>query len=308
MAILRLTDDQMRTALKELEQAAYNHDQWAENLYGTLICRLIPDDRDMSRDAHEHCRFGQWYHKVGGASFKNHPGFPEIGLEHERMHQYASSLLAAAANGAPISIQDYERFVTALKRLRLEIATVRRDLERTLFNLDPLTGTPNRLEMLDKLREQQEFVRRGHTCVVAMMDLDRFKAVNDAHGHLAGDKVLVGISQYTMAHLRPYDRLFRYGGEEFLMCLADTDTETARVIMDRLRSELASLPFTSNGGPAFNVTVSIGLAALEPEAAVERSIERADLALYAAKQAGRNRITVWDESMADVSAPDSKPI
>ena len=130
-----------------------------------------------------------------------------------------------------------------------------------------------------------------------MMDLDLFKSVNDKYGHLAGDKVLIGFAHYIMAHLRPYDKLFRYGGEEFLICLADTDLETGRVIMDRLRDELASLPQNGNEKGPFNVTVSFGLSALDPNLSVEQSIDRADKALYAAKTKGRNCIVSWDASM-----------
>lgn len=297
MPIPSLSDEQMRAALKELEQASYNHDQWAETLYGTLICRLSPDERDISHDAHHVCRFGQWYYKAGGAALNQYPGFAEIGLEHERMHQYAASLLRASRDGVPISIRDFERFVTALKRLHLEISTVQREIEGTLFNLDPLTGTPSRMGMLTKLREQQEFVRRDHPCAIAMMDLDHFKSINDRYGHLAGDQVLVGFARYVMAHLRPYDKLFRYGGEEFLICLADTDLETGHVIMDRLREELASLPFEANGQGTFHVAVSFGLTLLDPNRPVEQSIDRADKALYAAKASGRNRVVDWDASM-----------
>ena len=251
-----------------------------------------------SRESHHQCRFGQWYYKTGLAALKDYPGFAEIGLEHERMHQYAASLLRSSMDGVPISIKDYERFVTTLKRLHLEIATVQREMESTLFNLDPLTETPSRVGMLSKLRELQEFVRRDHACTVAMMDLDFFKSVNDKYGHLAGDKVLVGFAHYIMAHLRPYDRVFRYGGEEFLICLSDTDLQAARDIIDRLREELGSLPFDGNGQGPFRVTVSFGVAPLDANAPVEQSIDRADKALYVAKTTGRNRVVKWDASMA----------
>lgn len=198
MAISTLSYEQMRSALKELEQAVYNHEQWAETLYGTLICRLTADERDTSRDAHRLYRFGQWYYRAGCAAIRNYPGFAEIGVEHERMHQYAATLLRSMTNGVPISVKDYERFVSALKRMRLEIATIQHELEGTLFNLDPLTGTPSRIGMLSKLREQQEFVRRDHACVIAMMDLDHFKPINDNYGHLVGDKVLVAFAHYIM--------------------------------------------------------------------------------------------------------------
>ncbi len=306
MAIPILSADQMRSALKELEQALYNHDQWAETLYGTLICRLTADERDSSRESHHLCRFGQWYYKAGHAALAAHPGFAEIGLEHERMHQYAATLLRSSANGVPISINDYERFVTALKRLKLEISTLQHELESSLFNLDPLTGTPSRIGMLSKLREQQEFVRRDHPCTIAMMDLDHFKPVNDSYGHLVGDRVLVAFATYIMAHLRPYDRIFRYGGEEFLICLADTDIDTGRLIIDRVREELSSLPLDGNGKGPFHVTVSFGIAPLDCDLPVERSIDRADRALYVAKETGRNRVVAWDASMNETPA-DAEP-
>lgn len=302
MAIPTLPDELMRVALKELEQAVYNHDQWAETLYGTLICRLTPDERDVSPDAHHNCRFGQWFYKSGAVALKDHPGFAEIGLEHARMHQYATSLLRASMEGTPISIRDYERFMTALKRVHLEIATVKHELEGALFNLDPLTGTPSRIGMLSSLREQLEFVRRKHACAVAMMDLDHFKSVNDNYGHLVGDKVLIGFAHYIMAHLRPYDKVFRYGGEEFLICLPDTDQQTGCDIVSRLTDELASLPFDTEGKGQVRVTVSFGLTNLDPDISVEQSIDRADKALYAAKARGRNRVVVWDASMNELSA------
>ena len=137
-----------------------------------------------------------------------------------------------------------------MKRTRLEIQTLKRELEVSLYNIDALTGVPGRMEMLRKLREQHEFVRRGvHACAVAMLDIDHFKAVNDGQGHPAGDAVLIDIARYVQAHLRPYDLIFRYGGEEFLLCMPDTDLEGGREICDRLRMELGGLAHRVNDGP-----------------------------------------------------------
>lgn len=303
MAIPILSDQQMREGVKELEQAVYNHEQWAETLYGTLICRLPPDERDMSVDAHCKCRFGQWYYTAGKILLEGHPGFAEIGLEHQRMHQFAGSLLRATVDGVPISISDYERFVSTMKLLRLEITTIQSELEDALFNLDPLTGTPNRSGMLTKLRAERELVKRNvSTCVVVMMDLDEFKGVNDKYGHGVGDKVLVSFARYVMTHLRPYDKVFRYGGEEFLICLPGADLQSGHDVIDRLREELGSLPHDANGKGKFQMTVSFGLALLDPDLPVELSIDRADKALYVAKTTGRNRTITWDASMKGLPA------
>ena len=297
-AIPNIPDEKMREALKELEQATYNHDRWAESLYGTLICRLSPDRNDLRGDAWRLCRFGQWYYGSGAASFDGHPGFAAIGTEHQLMHQYAANLLGAASGGTQASIDDYERFVTALKRLRLEIATIRHELEDALNNRDPLTGTPSRIGMLTKLREQHELAKRKmQTCAIAMLDLDHFKQINDKYGHAAGDKVLIAVAQDIMARLRPYDKVFRYGGEEFLIVFPATDLTEARGIVERLHEEIGSLRHYSNRNEEFHVTVSIGLTLLDPDLPVQESIDRADKALYAAKAAGRNRSTIWDTSM-----------
>jgi len=252
----------------------------------------------MSEDAHLMCRFGQWYYKIGLETLRAYSGMEEIGTAHQRMHQYAAHLLQSCVDNVPISLRDYERFVSALKSLRLEIATAQHELDDALYNIDPLTSAPSRIGMLTKLREQKELAQRQvHNCAVAMMDLDHFKAVNDIHGHMVGDQVLVGFAHYIMGHLRPYDKLFRFGGEEFLICMPDTDLNEGKTIVERLREELSSLPFKAENGEAFNVTVSFGLTLLDPDEPVEQSIDRADKALYSAKTAGRNRTVVWDASM-----------
>lgn len=297
MAIVNLSAEQMREALKELDRAAYNHNQWAEALHATLISHMTPDERDIDEDAHRRCRFGQWYYNSSNAALHDHPGFSEIGNEHERMHRAAAGLLRSSMDGVSISAQDYERFVTARKRLDLEVATVRDEFENALSSLDPLTGTPGRVGMLTELRRQHGLAKRKlHSCVIAMMDLDHFKFVNDNYGHVVGDRVLIRFARHVATHLRSYDRVFRYGGEEFLMCMPGTDLQTGRDIADRLREDLASLTHEADGKAAFHVTVSFGIAVLDPDISVEQSIERADRALYSAKAAGRNRVVTWDAS------------
>ena len=114
--------------------------------------------------------------------------------------------------------------------------------------------------MLTKLREEQELVKRKvHSCCIAMMDLDDFKKVNDTHGHAIGDRVLVGFAQYVRMHLRPYDKFFRYGGEEFLLCATDTDLVTATGLVDRLREEASSIAYEGSSMKTVYATASVGL-------------------------------------------------
>lgn len=299
MPISHLSNEQLQASLKALEQALYNHENWAEQLFGTLICRQPAQPNDLHEDAHRLCRFGQWYYTTGNSDFQHHPGVEEIAIKHEQMHQYATRMLVASAEGRTIALEDYNRFLNAMKNLRLEIATVQRDLGEALHHLDPLTGTPSRTGMLSKLREQHALAaRKIQTCSVAMIDLDHFKSINDTYGHLIGDKVLASFARHVMRNLRPYDKIFRYGGEEFLICLPATDLETAYSLTDRLRSGFSTLPHEADGHDIFHVTVSFGLAMLEPELTVEHAIARADKALYAAKRNGRNQTVVWNDNLA----------
>jgi diguanylate cyclase (GGDEF)-like protein len=295
MIIVR--QEELHAALQQLDQAIYSHQQWHKDLTRTLVCRLPHDQRDVAQDAHRQCRFGQWYYHHAAPGLRGYPAFIAMDGEHERMHQLAARLLNAAAVGTAVSQNDYDNFANALDRLRLQIDTMKRELEDSLYNRDPTTGAESRIGMLTKLRELLEMVRRHvQHCCIAIMDLDHFKAVNDAYGHLTGDAVLAGSVRYLLDNLRPYDKVFRYGGEEFLLALQNTDQQTAQALIERLREGLASAALTEASQGPIRVTASFGITLLDPDVSVEVSIERADKALYEAKASGRNRVCLWDAS------------
>jgi diguanylate cyclase (GGDEF)-like protein len=282
--------------LIHLDRAFDNHQRWYEAIVKVLVCRLSFDPRYAVEDAHRECEFGKWYYSNASLKLRERPGFIALEAEHECMHKMASRLLQGMADGVLVRVDDYQAFAASLANLRMQIHTLKRELENVLGDLDPLTGAYNRISMLTWLREQQALVRRGILpCGVAMLDLDHFKAVNDQFGHLVGDQVLRHASTYLLDHLRPYDRLFRYGGEEFLLCTPDTDLYTCHALVDRLREGLANAPVTA-AEEIIHCHVSCGVTLLERDLPVEKAIERADRAMYAAKNAGRNRTHVWDIS------------
>ncbi len=289
--------EELQAALQQLEQAIYNHEQWHKELNRTLICRLPHDRRDVAADAHRQCRFGQWYYNFAPSKLHDNAAFAAMEIEHERMHRLAARLLDTSETKKVNLPHDYDEFSNALDRLRLQIYTLKREIEDVLYNRDPLTGVESRVGMLTKLREQLELVkRRIQHCCIAIMDLDDFKAVNDTHGHFAGDRVLATYARFVMEHVRTYDKVFRYGGEEFLICLPGTDLKTGYTLFERLREGLAATA-VDHGGKAILVTVSFGVTLLDPDTSVEEAIGRADRAMYAAKAAGRNCSRIWDPSM-----------
>jgi diguanylate cyclase len=277
----------------QLDQAIYNHEQWSKRLIRTLICHTLPDEHDVAVDAHRHCLFGQWYYNHAPATLLEQPGFVAVGVEHQRMHEQAAHLLQAAATRGAISPHDYDAFENVLDRLRLQVHTLRREFSEMMYNRDPLTGTSSRLGLLTSLREYQELAKRGiQNCSIAMMDMDHFKAINDQFGHLVGDKFLSASAAYLMKHLRPYDKVFRYGGEEFVICMPSLSQEEALIVVERLRQGIAENSI-AHDWQEIRGTASFGVATLDPSVPVEDCLERADKALYAAKSAGRNCARAW---------------
>jgi len=297
MAMLNITHDELRRVILQLDQAIYNHNQWYESLLRTLVCRLPYDSRDVEEDVHRKCRFGQWYYNYAPHELRNHPGFTAIETEHERMHRLAISLLMSEATGETISLLDYENFNNSVSNLRLQLHTLKHELEELLYNHDPLTRAYSRIGILTKLRELQELVKRNvESCCVAILDLDHFKTINDVHGHLAGDQALAALAGYIMAQIRPYDKLFRYGGEEFLISMPHTDSKSGLNVIERLREGIAASSIRYED-KEIRITASFGLTLLDPDVSVEQTIERADNALYAAKSSGRNCTRIWDPSL-----------
>ncbi len=298
MALDEVSRDELQSVIAQLKEALYNHQQWHGSLIRTLVCKLPADKRDASPQSHMECRFGQWYYSQAPEKLLKHPGFVAMGEEHQRMHHTARLLLMAADSGKNISGLDYDNFANALDRLRLEIYALERELEDSLFNRDSLTGAITRYGILPTLREQQELVKRhAQSCTIAMMDLDNFKAVNDLHGHHAGDQVLSASVHYLIRHMRPYDKVFRYGGEEFLLCMPYSELMDGFARVKELNEGLAALEIDIGEEQPVRIFASFGVAVLDPEIPVGASIDRADKALYAAKSGGRNLVRMWDESM-----------
>ena len=159
-------------------------------------------------------------------------------------------------------------------------------------NVDTLTGCFNRrwLEHVYE-RESTRCAYNQQPLSMLMLDVDHFKAYNDQHGHLAGDYALCLVAHTLRKQMRPKDSLVRFGGEEFVILLPEIDCDEARQIGERLRSSLEQVgSFYSPVGILPGVTVSIGLAQMEPKDGLETLIARADCALYKAKQQGRNRL------------------
>ncbi|HEX9364856.1 MAG TPA: GGDEF domain-containing protein [Candidatus Dormibacteraeota bacterium] len=163
---------------------------------------------------------------------------------------------------------------------------------------DELTKLPNRRALAQRFLQEMQRARRHRNAIAFMMiDLDHFKRVNDTYGHLNGDAVLAELAQILKGSARESDVCARYGGEEFALILHETTESGARILAERIRSKVAAATFP--GG--LRLTISVGVAATDDAALFTQLMDRADQALYMAKQGGRNQVRV-----ADMSAPAPK--
>ncbi|KJH88575.1 DeoR faimly transcriptional regulator [Pseudomonas fluorescens] len=169
---------------------------------------------------------------------------------------------------------------------------VRENLEeqRQKALIDPLTGLPNRAAWTERLEQEvEQWQRHGNSLLIAMLDLDHFKRINDNYGHLAGDRVLKLIASVLRKRIRGSDFIARFGGEEFVLLVPDTPLAAGAKLAEALRAAIEACPFHFKGEP-LTVTVSMGMTAFKPGERSELVLKRADEALYRAKNAGRNRV------------------
>lgn len=200
-----------------------------------------------------------------------------LGVRHDHvpLTQAQRELLHAAAALLTVAVKNVQLFRTV----------------RDLAVLEPLTGCVTRHHGLERLGAELRRAQRSHMPLsVVMLDLDHFKTINDRQGHLCGDQVLAGVGRILRETLRMSDERCRYGGEEFLLVLAETTLEGACRVAENLRARFAATPILCARG-SVRFTASMGVAqALPGEGDVKTLLGRADAALYAAKAAGRNRV------------------
>ena len=185
---------------------------------------------------------------------------------------------------------------------------MKKDLDDRKAITDQLTGLFIKRHFLSTLEELRAQVAseglgdaggNGKTFALVLLDIDHFKKVNDTHGHLSGDLVLKGVAGVLSKGLRSGDRAFRYGGEELAVLMPGGTPEAAEQAAERLRAAVQQHAFKGEKGQGIPVTVSLGLSQFRPGLSGKELISRADRALYASKNAGRNRVTAWRSDLPD---------
>jgi diguanylate cyclase len=296
--MLNISQHVLTAIIAQLDSAISYHGAWFDKISEVLVCRNAPEEQDLLPDAHHNCKFGKWYYTDAHPRLRDHPAFIEIGPLHEEMHKSAAVLLQQLQNNEQIKSTDYQHFSTALDQLRLEITNLSNELQEISRQLDPLTGVYTRGGMLTKLRNDLEKVKRGQFhCSIIMVDIDNFKAVNDNYGHPVGDEVLHQVGSFLCNHIRIYDDVYRYGGEEFMIVMQDCDKTASKQSTERICELLNQVEIDIGSDAVLNVSASFGLYELEANTSVTESIARADRAMYQAKRQGKNCVVCWSEEL-----------
>lgn len=279
------------SAVEDLDQVMATFHRWehavafgvTEVMAGTATGVALPpwDERLWATGKHRAV--------MGGA-----PLLAELDRQIGELQDAAAALCRAAASGQTATCERFRDLQQRAERFAAGLRTLFADIWNLLANIDPMTGLGNRTAMLRRLViELERYQRSQQPCCVAVIDLDDFKPINDSYGHPTGDRVLRSIASLLAAGIRPYDDVFRYGGDEFVLCLPNSDLRTAWGVVERLRLKVAGWSIPVRDDCRLRTTVSIGVAPLTPDGGADAALERADQALYVAKRNGRNGIFIY---------------
>jgi diguanylate cyclase (GGDEF)-like protein len=294
------TKKQEETA-KQLDIMLNSHRNWVYRLNKTLICGLAPTREMIATDAHLHCTLGNWLETQAGKLDIAPETLEHLISLHKSVHDLARKMATTVQDGATIEVHLYDEFLSSSERFVGLMESAYDALVASINATDPLTGAENRSMMTVRLEERRRVaVSRGGQAWVIMIDLDHFKSVNDDHGHEVGDHVLKGFAAVVRDHIRGDDLFFRYGGEEFLLCISGVSEGTVAHVAERLRQASAGRIYNIRNGVKLSVTASFGIADLTVHGEVTDAINAADAAMYAAKKAGRNKV-VFDRAGETVS-------
>lgn len=220
---------------------------------------------------------------------------------------YAVTLLIMLTGCMLLSLRLYQ-LRSRLRKQRQELASALEE-NRELASRDPLTGLLNRRHMLELLHlEQRRCLRGVRSMLLAQMDIDHFKSINDTYGHGVGDLALQTFADQVRENIRSSDVFSRWGGEEFVLLLSDTHVDGAMLTLQRVREAVQNAAIA--GAPAaLRMTVSIGLAEHIAGESIEVTLDRADKALYCAKRAGRNQVVLGERTQPnEVRTPACAPL
>jgi len=282
---------QIDTALASLDKAIDTHYTWLVNIMVEIASAKTSAAEIIPASSHESCPVGRWLQSKPRAEHGEGVCIQAIYHAHSRLHESGHQLLLAVSEGR-VSEHEFTDFKSCLQLFSSATNDYRKYLLNMRNGIDALTGLPGR-RALDETFSQRLQAAQGRAVYMLMLDIDRFKNINDSWGHLVGDAVLRALARQLREWAQGCDTAYRYGGEEFILLLCAAGDEEACKIALRLCNAIADRTIYHDD-LALRITATLGVTRVRTGETLTRAQERADAAMYRGKQTGRNRCMFMD--------------
>ncbi len=276
------------------------HLSWTHRLMRTALLRESPGDDMLRPNAHHLCQLGRWLDLAHPALAHFDAATTEAMLAaHQRMHDSVRAMCLALLQQHATTAQTLADYESSQQQMVAHLHTLRMRVSQAVHRIDVLTGLPLRHGLQHSFEALAlQAAKSGTELWLTMIDIDRFKAVNDVYGHPVGDLALKHVAQVLSAGLRDHDVLLRYGGEEFLGLFLLPDGAAATLLAQRMVQSLREQPLRTRQGLVLGLTATMGWTAVRPGEGLDQAIERADRLMLRGKQMGRDRYVITSDSLA----------
>lgn len=281
------------TILIELNKSIDAHYKWLVTMFRCVVSLDVTQPDIMGENSHCVCRFGQWLNNQSRYNEDDCSYVSKINATHEKMHLLGKELLLAIVEKRSHSWH-FDSFQDALLAFTSSVMDYKIYLLNIRSNIDVLTGLPGR-RMLDESFERQLLDAEPLNLYILLLDIDRFKYVNDTYGHLVGDVVLRALASNLLLWTRYDEVAYRYGGEEFIIIIRTKTDEQACQAGLRLCRLIGQKKIPYADGE-IAITVTAGITRVQQGETLDTALGRADRAMYQGKQTGRNRCMFMDEN------------
>ena len=281
------------TILIELNKSIDAHYKWLVTMFRCVVSLDVSQPDIMGENSHCVCRFGQWLNNQSRYNEDDCSYVSKINATHEKMHLLGKELLLAIVEKRSHPWH-FDSFQDALLAFTSSVMEYKIYLLNIRSNIDVLTGLPGR-RMLDESFERQLLDAEPLNLYILLLDIDRFKYVNDTYGHLVGDVVLRALASNLLSWTRYDEVAYRYGGEEFIIIIRTKTDEQACQAGLRLCRLIGQKKIPYADGE-IGITVTAGITRVQPGETLDTALGRADRAMYQGKQTGRNRCMFMDEN------------
>ncbi|WP_052285649.1 diguanylate cyclase [Kluyvera genomosp. 1] len=283
--------DKLKLIIDSLNNAILSHHEWTGNIIAISLLNDESIKLIIDADAHKKCKSYDLLTNIENEKFFSETTLlKQIQSAHKDMHDRARDLILSYQNEEitnevlALYIHSQQEFVSRVESLKSRLSTL-------INTADPLTGLPTRPSLQLQIRDMTE--SKADNLFIVIIDLDHFKKVNDTYGHNAGDEVLRTFSLSLQSKIRSTEKLYRYGGEEFVMLIYADNNASAGNAGSRLCKNIRDTKYRHND-TIIEVTATIGIAKYKYDLSFEDNLEIADQALYYGKSAGRDRCIIDD--------------